>query len=48
MGLAAVLGETLAVVAGCLGGTLEVLEVLAGQLLSKVSGFCWYLGSKGW
>lgn len=46
MGLAAVLGETLAV-AAVLGGTLEVLEVLAGQLLSKVSGFCWYLRSKG-
>lgn len=56
MALEVVLGETLVVVAGWLDGTLEVvagcldglLEVVVGKLLSKASGFCWYLRSKGW
>lgn len=38
-----VLGELLAVVAGWLDG---MVEVVAGKLLSKMSGLCWYLRKK--
>ena len=43
MGLATVLGEMLAMVAGWPDG---MVEVVVGKLLSKTLGLCWYLRSK--